>query len=112
MFDIPERPTKLPIVRQGSLVGFNYTIEKSSANSNEATTGEPEPKERHPGIVKFFIEDQYGFITDSNGVDVFFNKQDMEKSGLTELKKGQKVSFCMKMRGNGKINAERIKVEG
>lgn len=56
------------------------------------------PVERGPrqnGVVKFFnAEKGYGFITpEEGGADVFVHVSAVERSGVTLLDKGQKVSF-------------------
>lgn len=56
------------------------------------------PVERGPrqnGVVKFFnAEKGYGFITpEEGGADVFVHVSAVERSGVTVLDKGQKVSF-------------------
>jgi CspA family cold shock protein len=56
------------------------------------------PVERGPrqnGVVKFFnAEKGYGFITpEEGGADVFVHVSAVERSGVTSLDKGQKVSF-------------------
>ena len=47
------------------------------------------------GIVKSFNPSKgYGFIkTDSGGADVFVHLSAVRKAGLTDLRKGQKISF-------------------
>lgn len=48
-----------------------------------------------PGTVKFYNETKgYGFIEpDGGGKDVFVHATALERSGLTTLSEGQKVSF-------------------
>ena len=48
-----------------------------------------------PGTVKFYNETKgYGFIEpDGGGKDVFVHATALERSGLTSLSEGQKVSF-------------------
>jgi len=48
-----------------------------------------------PGTVKFYNETKgYGFIEpDGGGTDVFVHATALERSGLTTLSEGQKVSY-------------------
>ncbi|MGI9355592.1 MAG: cold-shock protein [Rhizobiaceae bacterium] len=48
-----------------------------------------------PGTVKFYNETKgYGFIEpDGGGKDVFVHATALERSGMTTLSEGQKVSF-------------------
>ena len=65
------------------------------------------------GIVKWFNPDKgFGFILpDSGGKDVFVHINSVEKSGMTHLEQGQKVSYeLMINRKNGSISAENIKL--
>lgn len=46
------------------------------------------------GIVKWFNPAKgYGFITSADGVDVFVHISAVEKSGLSGIQEGQRVSF-------------------
>jgi cold shock protein len=47
------------------------------------------------GTVKFFRQDKgYGFIApDDRGGDIFVHKSELEKTGLSSLAEGQKVTF-------------------
>jgi cold shock protein len=47
------------------------------------------------GTVKFFRQDKgYGFIApDGGGNDVFVHFSELEKTGISRLSEGQKVSF-------------------
>lgn len=57
------------------------------------------------GTVKFFNADKgFGFITpDGGGSDIFVHVSALQRSGLTTLSDGQKVSFDTEpdMRGKG-----------
>lgn len=61
--------------------------------------GDRPPREergpRQPGTVKFFKADKgFGFITPDNGdADVFVHISAVERSGLTTLDSGQRISF-------------------
>ena len=65
------------------------------------------------GKVKFFNSDKgFGFIVpeDSNAPDVFVHIKDIQKSGLDELRQGQRVSFDLVPSRNGKNCAGNIAV--
>lgn len=64
------------------------------------------------GTVKFFNSIKgFGFIQpDGNGKDVFVHISAVEKSGLSTLSEGQKVSFDLTQdRRTGKTSAENLK---
>ena len=63
------------------------------------------------GTVKFFNETKgYGFIQPEGGAkDVFVHISAVERSGLTTLREGQKVSFEVETdRRSGKVAAANI----
>lgn len=63
------------------------------------------------GIVKFFNTTKgFGFIeVDGGGPDVFVHISEVERSGLSTLREGQKISFESKMDPKkGKPNATNI----
>ncbi len=63
------------------------------------------------GVVKFFNETKgYGFIQPEDGSkDVFVHISAVERSGMTTLTEGQKVSFEVEVdRRSGKSAAARI----
>ena len=65
------------------------------------------------GTVKFFNGTKgYGFIANDDGKspDTFVHIKDIQKSGLDELKQGQKVSFDLQPSRNGKTCATKIAV--
>ena len=59
------------------------------------------------GTVKWFNTDKgYGFIQpDEGGTDVFVHISAVERSGLTGLKDGQKVSYEMQAGRDGRESA-------
>lgn len=64
------------------------------------------------GTVKFFNSIKgFGFIQpDGNGKDVFVHISAVEKSGLSTLSEGQKISFdVVQDRRTGKTSAENLK---
>lgn len=64
------------------------------------------------GTVKFFNSIKgFGFIQpDGNGKDVFVHISAVEKSGLSTLSEGQKVSFDLTQdRRTGKTSADNLK---
>lgn len=64
------------------------------------------------GTVKFFNTDKgFGFIeVDGGGADVFVHISEVERSGMSTLREGQKVSFESKMDPKkGKPNAINIR---
>ena len=64
------------------------------------------------GTVKFFnAQKGFGFVVvDGGGPDVFVHISEVERSGLSSLNEGQKVSFESKMDPKkGKPNAANIK---
>ncbi len=50
---------------------------------------------RQTGIVKFFNSDRgFGFITpDGGGKDIFVHVTALERSGIKQVREGQKLSF-------------------
>ena len=63
------------------------------------------------GTVKWFNSQKgYGFIQPADGSkDVFVHITDVERSGLTGLNEGQKVSFDLERGQQGKISATNLK---
>ncbi|MEZ5668512.1 MAG: cold-shock protein [Alphaproteobacteria bacterium] len=64
------------------------------------------------GTVKFFDATKgYGFIVpDDGGRDAFVHISAVERSGLTTLREGQKVSYELQPGRNGKTAAENLQV--
>ena len=65
------------------------------------------------GVVKWFNGQKgYGFIQpDDGGKDVFVHISAVERSGLSHLNEGQKISFEVKAdRRTGKMNADNLRV--
>ncbi len=65
----------------------------------------------HTGTVKWFnTKKGFGFIVpDGGGNDIFVHISAVEKSGLTGLNDGQKVSFELAPDRQGRMNAVNIK---
>jgi len=64
------------------------------------------------GVVKWFNGQKgYGFIQpDDGGKDVFVHISAVERSGLSHLNEGQKISFEVKAdRRTGKMNADNLR---
>ncbi|MBY5707606.1 cold-shock protein [Rhizobium leguminosarum] len=64
------------------------------------------------GTVKFFNQDKgFGFIQPDDGsTDTFVHISAVERSGLTNLSEGQKVSYeIVQDRRSGKSSAENLK---
>lgn len=59
------------------------------------------------GTVKFFNNDRgYGFIAnDEGGKDTFVHISAVERSGMTSLREGQKLSFELESGRDGKVSA-------
>ena len=67
------------------------------------------------GTVKWFnIQKGFGFIApDNGGSDAFVHISAVERSGLSDLREGQKVSYeLVADRKSGKMSAESLKVVG
>ena len=65
------------------------------------------------GVVKWFNGQKgYGFIQpDDGGKDVFVHISAVERSGLSHLNEGQKISFEVKAdRRTGKMNTDNLRV--
>ena len=64
------------------------------------------------GTVRWFNPQKgYGFIhPDGGGGDVFVNISAVERSGLSQLNEGQKVSFEVERGREGKTTAANLKV--
>ena len=64
------------------------------------------------GTVRWFnTQKGYGFIhPDGGGGDVFVHSSAVERSGLSTLQEGQKVSFEVETGRDGKTSAENLKV--
>lgn len=63
------------------------------------------------GTVKFFNSTKgYGFIEPEDGTkDAFVHISAVERSGLTTLNEGQKVSYDLQSGRDGKLSASNIK---
>ena len=59
------------------------------------------------GTVKFFNNDRgYGFITnEEGGKDAFVHISAVERSGMTSLREGQKLSYELETGRDGKASA-------
>ena len=59
------------------------------------------------GTVKFFNNDRgYGFIAnDAGGKDAFVHISAVERSGMSSLREGQKVSFDLETGRDNKVSA-------
>ncbi len=67
------------------------------------------------GTVKWFNSTKgYGFIQpDAGGPDVFVHISAVERSGLRELREGQKITYeIVPDRRTGKSSADQLKVSG
>lgn len=65
------------------------------------------------GTVKWFnAQKGFGFITpDEGGSDAFVHISAVERSGLTDLREGQKIGFeLVADQKNGKLSAENLRV--
>jgi cold shock protein len=64
------------------------------------------------GTVRWFNSQKgYGFIhPDGGGGDVFVHRSAVERSGLSTIQEGQKVSFEIETGRDGKTSAENLKV--
>ena len=64
------------------------------------------------GTVRWFnTQKGYGFIhPDGGSGDVFVHSSAVERSGLSTLQEGQKVSFEVETGRDGKTSAENLKV--
>ncbi|MGE0179136.1 MAG: cold-shock protein [Sphingomonas sp.] len=62
------------------------------------------------GTVKFFnIDRGYGFITnEAGGKDAFVHISAVERSGMTSLREGQKLSYDMETGRDGKASATNL----
>lgn len=63
------------------------------------------------GIISWFKADRgYGFIKpDDNSKDLFLHLKELEKIGLNDIEKGQKLSFEIRKKKN-KLSAVNIKL--
>jgi CspA family cold shock protein len=62
------------------------------------------------GTVKFFNNDRgYGFITnEAGGKDAFVHISAVERSGMTSLREGQKLSYELETGRDGKVSASNL----
>ena len=62
------------------------------------------------GTVKFFNTDRgYGFITNEDGgKDAFVHISAVERSGMSSLREGQKLSYELETGRDGKISATNL----
>jgi CspA family cold shock protein len=62
------------------------------------------------GTVKFFNTDRgYGFITnEEGGKDAFVHISAVERSGMTSLREGQKLSYDLETGRDGKVSAANL----
>jgi CspA family cold shock protein len=67
---------------------------------------------RTEGLVKFFnVTKGFGFIEPTNGQkDVFVHISEVERSGLQNLKEGDKVSFEIEADKRGRSNATKLQI--
>ena len=66
---------------------------------------------RKEGKVKWFSDDKgYGFVTTSEGEDLFVHFKAIQTSGFKSLKVGQKVSFVA-VQGQKGMQADEVRVE-
>jgi CspA family cold shock protein len=67
---------------------------------------------RTEGLVKFFnVTKGFGFIEPTNGQkDVFVHISEVERSGLPNLKEGDKVSFEVEADKRGRSNATKLQI--
>lgn len=57
---------------------------------------------RRAGVVKWFeAKKGYGFITDSEGKDVFVHYSDIEEEGFRNLMEGDEVTFDIEVTEKG-----------
>jgi CspA family cold shock protein len=64
------------------------------------------------GVVKSFsVNGKYGFIKpeDEHSKDVFFHQNELQKSGIKEVKKGQKLQYQLNIKDT-KVFATEIKI--
>ncbi|WP_055045801.1 cold-shock protein [Devosia sp. A16] len=63
------------------------------------------------GTVKFFNTTKgFGFIQpDTGGQDAFFHISAVERSGMTTLNEGQKVSYELEKGRDGKVSATNLR---
>jgi cold shock protein len=67
------------------------------------------------GTVKWFnLQKGFGFIApDDGGSDAFVHISAVERSGLSDLREGQKVSYeLVADRKSGKMSADHLKIQG
>ncbi|MGB0684466.1 MAG: cold-shock protein [Magnetovibrionaceae bacterium] len=64
------------------------------------------------GTVKWFNADKgYGFIEpDAGGKDAFVHISAVERSGLSSLREGQKISYEIQPGRDGKSSAENLEI--
>ena len=62
-------------------------------------------------VVSFSVNGKYGFIKpdEENLKDVFFHQKELQKSGIEEVKKGQKLQYRLNTK-NTKVFATDIKI--
>lgn len=62
------------------------------------------------GTVKFFNNDRgYGFITnEEGGKDAFVHISAVERSGMSSLREGQKLSYELETGRDGKVSATNL----
>jgi len=67
---------------------------------------------RTEGLVKFFnVTKGFGFIEPTNGQkDVFVHISEVERSGIPNLKEGDKVSFEVESDKRGRSNATKLQI--
>ena len=62
------------------------------------------------GTVKWFNDEKgFGFIAQDSGKDVFVHYSALEKSGVSSLSEGQKLSYEIE-ENNGKFSAVNLKL--
>lgn len=76
---------------------------------------EPDDGHTYPfmsnGVVKWFNSDKgYGFITTTEGVDVFVHFSEIQMDGFKNLEEGQPVNFEVFIASNGKAQSRDVRV--
>jgi cold shock protein len=81
-----------------------------TAAENLQLIGNAKSAPAHGVVRSFSSEGGYGFITASNGTNVFVHISQVEQAGLSTLERGQRVAFTIFDNPRGPV-AENIKIK-
>lgn len=93
------------------IAGFIAALIKPT-NNQQSTSSKVSEEDREQGIVKWFnVNKGFGFITQSNGDDIFVHYRSIRGHGRKKLIDGQAVSYTV-INSNRGLQADDVEVIG